>query len=94
MPSPKRVSFHVVISLSPPFCLQDARWSALHYAAFNGYLAFAKRLLERGADATLRTNTGQTALDLARKKGHGEVKYLLSEPRTRYADEDRPPRAS
>jgi ankyrin repeat protein len=56
--------------------------TALHYAAYNGYLAIAKRLLEAGADPTLRTKyTGQTAIDCARLNGHSEVVALLSEPR-------------
>jgi ankyrin repeat protein len=57
----------------------------LHYAAYNGHLAIAKRLLEGGADATLRTypgdKWGDTALDYARKNGKSEVVALLSEPR-------------
>eukprot|EP00900_Chrysochromulina_parva_P014571 jgi/Chrpa1/23114/Chrysochromulina_OHIO_Genome00024486-RA len=56
-------------------------WSALHGAAYEGYLAIAKRLLEGGADVTLRDKWGDTALDDARKKGKSEVVALLSEPR-------------
>jgi ankyrin repeat protein len=59
----------------------------LHWAARYGLLAIAKRLLEGGADATLRSNGGNTALDYAREKGHSEIVALLSEPR--YADGDR-----
>jgi len=58
-------------------------WSALHWAARFGHLAIAKRLLEGGADVTLRDKWGRTAIDLARS----EVVALLSEPR--YADGDR-----
>ncbi|KOO28071.1 ankyrin repeat domain-containing protein 39, partial [Chrysochromulina tobinii] len=65
----------------------DDGWSALHYAAINGHLAIAKRLLEGGADATLRTKGGETAIDFARKEGKSEVVALLSEPR--YANGDR-----
>ena len=84
----------------PPFCLQNIYGSsALHYAARWGYLAIAKRLLEGGADATLRNQDGKTALDWARQMGksevdkareHGksEVVALLSEPR--YAMETEP----
>ncbi len=53
----------------------------MHYAAYNGYLAIAKRLLEGGAEATLRIPKGATAIELARWKGHSEVVALLSEPR-------------
>jgi ankyrin repeat protein len=57
----------------------------LHCAAFNGHLAIAKRLLEGGADPTLRNKDGKTAVDCAREQGQSEVVALLSEPR--YADE-------
>ena len=56
-------------------------WTALHCAAYNGYLAIAKRLLEGGADWTLKDNGGRTALDYARSQGKSEVVALLSEPR-------------
>ena len=55
--------------------------TALHWAAYYGYLASATRLLEGGADLTLRYNFGKTALDLARWRGHSEVVALLSQPR-------------
>ena len=55
--------------------------TALHYAAINGSLASATRLLEGGADLTLRDNAGKTALDLARSRGKSEVVALLSQPR-------------
>ena len=72
----------------PPFCLQNIYGSsALHWAAFNGHLAIAKRLLEGGADVTLRGINGKTAIDWAREKGKSQVVALLSEPR--YADGDR-----
>jgi hypothetical protein len=46
-----------------------------------GRLAIAKRLLEGGADPTLRDNDGDTAIDIARQHGKSEVVALLSEPR-------------
>ena len=46
-----------------------------------GYLAIATRLLEGGADLTLRNEDGKTALDYARLNGHSEVVALLSQPR-------------
>ena len=61
--------------------------TALHFAAANGYLAIVKRLLEGGADWTLRNRDGRTAIDFARSRGKSEVVALLSEPR--YADGDR-----
>ena len=59
----------------------------MHCAAINGYLAIAKRLLEGGADPTLRSKDGKTALDWAREYGYSELVALLSEPR--YANGDR-----
>ena len=55
--------------------------TALHLAAICGYLAIATRLLEGGADSTLRNNDGKTALDRARSYGKSEVVALLSQPR-------------
>jgi ankyrin repeat protein len=59
----------------------------LHGAAQFGHLAIAKRLLERGADPTLRDKYGKKALDDARQYGHSEVVALLSKLRS--ADGDR-----
>ena len=45
-----------------------------------GHLAIVKRLLQKGADPSLRDDYSETALDLARQQGHNEVVALLSEP--------------
>ena len=83
MPSPK----HTCHGPASPVLIQ---WivhqqyngeTALHYAAYLGYLASATRLLEGGADLTLRDKNGQTALDFARSQGKSEVVALLSQPR-------------
>ena len=83
MPSPK----HTCHGPATPVLIQ---WfvhqqihgcTALHSAACNGYLAIATRLLEGGADLTLRDKFGKTALDYARSNGHSEVVALLSQPR-------------
>ena len=58
----------------------------MHYAARWGRLAIAKRLLEGGADPTLRDKDGNTALDVAREQGNIEVVVLLQYA----ANEDRP----
>ena len=84
------VSFHVVISVVS--CLQNLGYTALHCAAYWGRLAITELLLELGADPTLRSKEGKTALDYAREEGKIEVVALLSEPR--YADEDRPTNAT
>ena len=78
-------SFHGVISVVS--CLQNLGYTALHCAAYWGRLAITELLLELGADPTLRSKEGKTALDYAREEGKSEVVALLSEPR--YADEDR-----
>ena len=57
----------------------------MHYAARYGHPAIAKRLLEGGADPTLRTKKRETAFDLARMYDKSEVVALLN----RYADGDR-----
>jgi len=91
--SPKHMpwdSFHVVISVVS--CLQNLGYTALHCAAYWGRLAITELLLELGADPTLRSKEGKTALDYAREEGKSEVVALLSKPR--YADEDRPTNAT
>ncbi len=53
----------------------------MHWAAYYGRLAIAKRLFEGGADPTLRNKDGKTAIDYAWERGKSEVVALLSEPR-------------
>ena len=83
MPSPK----HTCHGPASPVLIQwivhqqNEGATALHYAANNGSLASATRLLEGGADLTLRDNDGETALDYARSNGRSEVVALLSQPR-------------
>ena len=83
MPSPK----HTCHGPATPVLIQWIvhqqinGYTALHWAAYNGYLAIATRLLEGGADLTLRNSAGRTALDEARSWGKSEVVALLSQPR-------------
>ena len=88
MPSPK----HTCHGPASPVLIQwivhqqEFGRTALHFAARWGYLAIATRLLEGGADLTLRDKDGDTALDWARRHGkseygHSEVVALLSQPR-------------
>ena len=83
MPSPK----HTCHGPASPVLIQWIVYqqiygtTALHQAAYNGYLAIATRLLEGGADLTLRDKFGKTALDDARSRGKSEVVALLSQPR-------------
>ena len=68
-------------------CLQTAdvnardtnEWTALHQAASQGYLSIVKLLLEKGANARLRTQNNDTALDKAAQWGHDEVVAAINE---------------
>ncbi|KAI8065957.1 ankyrin repeat-containing domain protein [Gongronella butleri] len=42
-------------------------WTALHWASHRGQVEIVRFLLSHGADANLKTNKGQTALDLCAK---------------------------
>ena len=81
MPSPKQTchgpATPVLIQWFVPQQINGQ--TALHYAYDN--LASATRLLEGGADLTLRNKFGKTALDDARLGGNSEVVALLSQPR-------------
>ena len=83
MPSPKHTCHGPVSPVLIQWIVhqQISGYTALHLAAYNGRLASATRLLEGGADLTLRNKWGDTALDLARSKGKSEVVALLSQPR-------------
>jgi ankyrin repeat protein len=47
-------------------------------SAFNGDVALVRLLLDNGADRSLRTGDGQTALEIAGTQGQHEVARLLS----------------
>lgn len=49
----------------------------LHEAAFNGDVALVGLLLDSGADRSVRTAEGETALDIVVKHGRPEVARLL-----------------
>jgi ankyrin repeat protein len=49
----------------------------LHEAAFNGDLALVRLLLASGADRSVRTGEGETALEIAMKHGRHEAARLL-----------------
>ena len=51
--------------------------SALHAAAHHGYASVVDALLDGGADVALRTNSGETARELARREEHNDVVALL-----------------
>jgi CubicO group peptidase (beta-lactamase class C family) len=52
-------------------------FTALHHAAESGSDAAGKALLEAGADASLRTADGETAADVARRKGHEPLARMI-----------------
>lgn len=52
-------------------------YSELHLAATLGNTELVAWLLEQGSDVNLKTDDGQTALDLAWTYGHKELAYLL-----------------
>ena len=81
MPSPKHTCHGPVSPVLIQWFVhqQDYGNTALHLAYDN--LASATRLLEGGADLTLRNKSGNTALDRARSNGKSEVVALLSQPR-------------
>ena len=81
MPSPKHTCHGPVSPVLIQWIVhQQIRGdTALHLAY--GNLAIATRLLEGGADLTLRDKSGNTALDYARSHGKSEVVALLSQPR-------------
>ena len=83
MPSPKHTCHGPAAPVLIQWIVHQQSYgaTALHRAAYSGYLASATRLLEGGADLTLRDKSGKTALDLARSMGHSEVVALLSQPR-------------
>ena len=83
MPSPKHACHGPVSPVLIQWIVHQQIFgvTALHDAAYHGNLAIATRLLEGGADLTLRDKYGQTALDDARSQGKSEVVALLSQPR-------------
>lgn len=52
-------------------------FTALHYAAFHGYVEIAKLLLAEGADVNAKTLRGSTALSVAAADGREDVARLL-----------------
>ena len=54
--------------------------TGLHGAALKGHVEVCRFLVENGADTGKRDDEGETALDLARRKGHGAVVALLEAP--------------
>lgn len=52
-------------------------FTALMFACYLGNFKIVKKLVENGCDTTIKSEEGQTALDIAKEKGHVDiVKYL------------------
>jgi ankyrin repeat protein len=51
------------------------------YAAEFGHLAVAKILVEAGADLNVRDGDRETALGIARRRGHLDIVRLLTDQR-------------
>ena len=54
-------------------------WTALIYAAINGYTEIARLLLSAGADVNIKANDGNTALMEAKNYNHPEIVKLLKQ---------------
>ncbi|HUB51053.1 MAG TPA: ankyrin repeat domain-containing protein, partial [Terracidiphilus sp.] len=51
----------------------------LAYAVVHGHEKIVRLLVERGADSSLRSPSGQTLSEIAQKAGHGEIATILGE---------------
>lgn len=60
-----------------PNVVQQGGWTPLHATAMHGDETATRLLLTHGADPTLKVDNGQTAIDMAREKGHTEVVTML-----------------
>ena len=56
-----------------------AGWTALHYAAGLGFEQFVQRLIDRGADPSIRDAEGKTAAQVATEANHAVVAAMLTE---------------
>ena len=70
------------ISLNPA---EHNRYSALHLACIWGQEAIVRELITHGADISLKTTGGMTALDFAQEKGHDKIVLLLKAAQSRCA---------
>ncbi|MGH7438040.1 MAG: ankyrin repeat domain-containing protein [Polyangiaceae bacterium] len=52
-------------------------WTFLHQAAHAGHEGSIRALIRLGASLSLKSNEGETAADVARRRGHGELARLM-----------------
>ena len=64
-----------------PNAQQQAGFRPIHEAGIKANRALAELLLKHGADPSLTSDDGKSAIDLAREKGHGEFADWLSTQR-------------
>ena len=57
----------------------NSRWTALHWAAWNGHKEVVKLLVEKGANVAVEDSDGKTAQHRAAASGHKDVVGLLRE---------------
>eukprot|EP00900_Chrysochromulina_parva_P012627 jgi/Chrpa1/21365/Chrysochromulina_OHIO_Genome00023502-RA len=65
------------VNVQEPAGAKSKKYTALHQACYLGHLEFAKMLLDAGADQSIQDVSGQTAKQIADKKGHTQVTKLL-----------------
>ena len=56
---------------------QSGGWTPLHEVAFHGEIKLVRLLLDWGADKTIKSDDGKTAIDMALQQGHTDVIALL-----------------
>lgn len=64
------------------------RWSAVHYAAWNGSVPVVKALIDAKALSSLKTKVGDTPLHLAAEAEHDQVVRLLLDAKAMPSVED------
>ena len=60
-------------------CTVKNNWIPLHEACFHGHVKCVKELLSHGVGVDVKSNKGNTPLDLARQKGHEPIVKLMEE---------------
>ena len=55
-------------------------FTALHFASYNNHPSAVTLLLAHNADPSIKHAFGDTALDIAKEEGHGEVIAILARP--------------